>query len=78
MKFLMVGALVLIGCCDSTGPKRDVCLQAKLDFIREWYGPEYSPTPQLLQQNQFNLGNNAYVIFTPHVDSDACQVTLVR
>lgn len=73
-------ALFLIGAVacgsDSTAPLDwdHTCDQVKLDFLHQHFGADFEPTPQLMEQSQFNLGGTSKAVFT--VVNGQCTVTV--
>jgi hypothetical protein len=78
MKYLLcLAVLAVTAACAkdvTAAPAPDACLQAKRDFLTQHFGASYSPTPELLAQNQFNLGGTSKAVFT--VVGGSCQVTV--
>jgi hypothetical protein len=68
LRFTIVVLAVAILACgkDSTAPLDwdHTCDQTKLDFLHQHFGATYTPTDELMQQSQFNLGGNSKAVFT--------------
>lgn len=80
MRVLVVVAVAagLVACGkDSIAAPLDwdhTCDQTKLDFLHQHFGANYTPTDQLMEQSQFNLGGTSKAVFT--VVNGQCVVTV--
>lgn len=74
---IVAAALATFGCGkDAIGPLDwdHTCDTAKLDILHTWFGADYSPTPQLMEQPAFNFGDGQKTA-TFTVQSGQCVAT---
>lgn len=77
IKLFMTIGYVIAACGNEVTGTSDwdhTCDQAKLDFLHQHFGATYTPTDEVMQQSQFNLGGSSKAVFT--IVNGQCTVTV--